>query len=373
MSKTVSNYVSGLGRWIRRPFELKTRSCAAIATAEAHPAGVLTLRRKEFLQRLATMPLFGGVIYAGIRRQGGVSHEARVLARHVGPAALAGGLADPSPVKEGTAQIPRAKIGKQEFSRVMLGGNLLGGWAHARDLIYADKLVKAYHTREKFFETLAIAEKCGFNCQFLDITGVSWQVEYYRQKVGNIKFIIQANNNAKRSPQEYLDVVKQAIDTGASGFYMQGIESFLSKKQYDLIARALELGRSNGIPVGFGSHGLGAFKDVLAHDLVPDFWMKTLHHHNYWSATPGLKPKDNTYCEDPEEVIAFMKEVKQPWIAFKTLAAGAIHPKDGIRYAFSSGADFACVGMFDFQVAENANIVCDILGSDLRRERPWRA
>jgi hypothetical protein len=364
MSKTVSNYVSGLGRWIRRPFELKTRSCATSATTKDRPAGFLTLRRKEFLQRLATMPLFGGVTYVGIRSQGGVSHEARVFAAHMNAN---------SSLKELNGLIPRAKIGKQEFSRVMLGGNLLGGWAHARDLIYADKLVKAYHTREKFFETLAIAEKCGFNCQFLDITGVSWQVEYYKQRVGNFKFIIQANNYAKRSPQEYLDVVKQAIDTGASGFYLQGLENFLGRKQHDLIARALQLGRANGLPVGFGSHGLGAFKDVLAHDLVPDFWMKTLHHRNYWSASPGLKPKDNTYCEDPDEVIAFMKDLKQPWIAFKTLAAGAIHPKDGIRYAFSSGADFACVGMFDFQVAENANIICDILGSDLHRERPWRA
>jgi hypothetical protein len=29
---------------------------------------------------------------------------------------------------------------------MVLGGNLIGGWAHARDLIYVDKLVKAYHT-----------------------------------------------------------------------------------------------------------------------------------------------------------------------------------------------------------------------------------
>ena len=35
-----------------------------------------------------------------------------------------------------------------------------------------------------------------------------------------------------------------------------------------------------------------------------------------------------------------MKEVTKPWIAFKVLAAGAIPPQDGFRYAFANGAGF---------------------------------
>ena len=101
--------------------------------------------------------------------------------------------------------------------------------------------------------------------------------------------------------------------------------------------------------------------------------MKTFHHLDYWSARPGEEPKDNRYCDDGEETIEFMKTFDKPWIAFKVLAAGSIHPKDGLRYAFESGADFVSIGMYDFQVVEDANIVCKVLGSDLHRERDWRA
>ena len=73
----------------------------------------------------------------------------------------------------------------------------------------------------------------------------------------------------------------------------------------------------------------------------------------------------------PPRTIEFMKNVSKPWIAFKVLAAGAIHPKDGFRYAFENGADFIAVGMFDFQIADDVNMATQILGDLGKRERKW--
>ncbi len=76
---------------------------------------------------------------------------------------------------------------------------------------------------------------------------------------------------------------------------------------------------------------------------------------------------DNMFCHAPERTIAFMQDVKVPWIAFKVMAAGAIRPEDGFR----GGADFLCVGMFDFQVEEDAALVGKLAAEAKHRPRRW--
>ena len=103
----------------------------------------------------------------------------------------------------------------------------------------------------------------------------------------------------------------------------------------------------------------------------PDFYIKTLHHHNYPSAVLG-RAGDAMWCNNPEETIAFMKTVTKPWIAFKIMAAGAIPPRNALQYAFTNGADFALMGMFDYEIAEDVKIAKEVLAGIKTRARPWR-
>ena len=77
------------------------------------------------------------------------------------------------------------------------------------------------------------------------------------------------------------------------------------------------------------------------------------------------------YCFDPEETIAFMESLPQPWIAFKVLAAGAIHPQDAFKYTFNAGADFLCIGMYDFQMVDDVNYAMEAYAESKVRKRPW--
>jgi hypothetical protein len=104
-----------------------------------------------------------------------------------------------------------------------------------------------------------------------------------------------------------------------------------------------------------------------------------MHSENYWSSKrPGQnKPVIENYSVDnywdmtPQQTIEFMSEVKKPWIAYKVLAAGAIHPRDGFKYAFENGADFACVGMFDWQIKEDVALAEKVIKQNGKRKRPW--
>ena len=91
------------------------------------------------------------------------------------------------------------------------------------------------------------------------------------------------------------------------------------------------------------------------------------------SAPTGLERQDSLNSMDPKQTIAYMSELRRPWIAYKVLAAGALHPRAGFKYAFENGADFAAVGMFDFQVAENAAILSEVVAAAQNRDREWFA
>jgi len=68
-----------------------------------------------------------------------------------------------------------------------------------------------------------------------------------------------------------------------------------------------------------------------------------------------------------------MATLKEPWIGFKVLAAGAIAPEVGLKYAYENGCDFVCLGMYDFQIVEDVNIALETLGKAKERVRPWMA
>jgi len=185
--------------------------------------------------------------------------------------------------RELKGRLPTGRIGGLELSRVILGGNLIGGWAHARDLIYVSKLVKAYHHEGRIYETFAPAEQCGINAILTNPVLCGVINRYWKYAGGRIRFISDCGGN------DLLERIRLSIDQGAAACYVQGgtADQLVERERFDTLAHALDLIRAAGLPAGIGGHYLKTVVRCAECGLKPDFWMKTLHRLDYWSAPPA--------------------------------------------------------------------------------------
>jgi hypothetical protein len=288
----------------------------------------------------------------------------------------------PAPRLGARAKIETGRIGNVQISRLICGGNLIGGYAHSRDLIYVSSLLSHYFTDEKVMDTWQICEEHGINTMIVNpdnTRAVALFRRYRKERGGKMQWLAQAAPD----PEKMGDMIKFSIDAEAVGVFLVGNlgDKWTFEGHLDRIARFLELVRREGVITGVAGHSLEMVEAVEAAKLPLDFYMKTLHHNKYWSARRPDQTKpvienyavDNYYDLDPDRTIEVMSRIEKPWIAYKVLAAGAIRPAIGFDYAFRNGADFACVGMFDFQVAEDVKIANDVIAQLPDRRRGWCA
>jgi uncharacterized membrane protein YphA (DoxX/SURF4 family) len=288
-------------------------------------------------------------------------------------------------------QLPFGKIGNHEISRLILGGNLIGGWAHARDLLYVDKLFKAYNTEHKIYETLILAEAAGINTINIGFPSNVILQKYKKATGSKLKVITQIAADVKDESNLFENMYK-AIDFGVDIIQIQGnwCDWMVRDQHIERIGRLLDRIREEGFIAGLGAHTVDSLIACREAGIIPDYYMKTMHHDNYWSAHPkenrvpfevdGVNHLDhnkfhnNLFCLFPERTVEFVRSSSVPVMGFKVLAAGAIPPEDGFKWAFENGADFICVGMFDFQIVRDVNICLDtlaVVGKENIRERQW--
>jgi hypothetical protein len=331
----------------------------------------------------------------GVAGAAGIGAAYSSIEENILLAATENGAAQPAAEKKPKTDIPPGslpcgKIGNVSISRLLIGGNLIGGWAHSRDLMYASKLFTSYNNEAKIIETLELAMDCGINTIQIDPSAWGTVLKYnktHTKKIQTIPCIPFFEDKTKMN-----DEIKLRIDQGATMLYSHGggTDSYMMNGgKIDVIGQMVDLIKAQGVPAGVGGHSLNMVKECEKAKLNVDFYVKTLHMDRYWSATPKESRKeydwmemhaddhnannDNMWCNNPEETIAFMETVTKPWIAFKVMAAGAIPPRMAFPHAYRGGADFIIAGMFDFQVETDVKLVIESLQKVSSRKRPWRA
>jgi hypothetical protein len=317
------------------------------------------LNRRSFLRN--TMAASAGTAFLSLE-------EKTLLAHGENPAPLQ------KPDKQG---MPVGKIGSISMSRLICGGNLIAGSAHARDLLYVSELLTSYFTEEKIMETLRLCEENGINTIVANPMPKSFKVlqRYWREYGGQIQLVLQVFCHG--------DSIQQAIDCGAVGAHIAGTQGdqLCRENRMEEIAKAVEKIKDNGLIAGVAGHELRTPMAVEKAGIDVDFYVQTLHTHNYWSRKRPDQNKDiidswsedNYFCRDPQATVDYMAKIRKPWIAYKVMAAGAIHPIEAFDYAFKNGADFILAGMFDFQVVEDAIIARQAIKRNQVRQRTWLA
>ncbi len=271
--------------------------------------------------------------------------------------------------------------GKPPVSRLILGHNILSGTAHARDLIYARSLFRAYNTEKKIIETYLLAEKAGINLFYMSPVLQTYMKIYGKN--------IQTWANVVPEKNDINSQVDKLIDQGTDYILIRGatVDNRINEGQIDVIVKCIDYIKSQGYPAGLGAHTVQALIACEEAGIDPDFYYKTMHHDRYWSAIPEPNRRypfvsgtfsedhnefhDNMWCLFPDKTVEYISKLKKPGVGFKVLAGGAIKPEDGFQWAFDNGADFIEVGMFDFQIVDDVNMAIRCFEKAAGRKRQW--
>ncbi|MFA9389844.1 MAG: DoxX family membrane protein [Prolixibacteraceae bacterium] len=334
--------------------------------------------RRDMLRNLATIPALGLLGWGAFRQHNKYDVDS------MSGATIKIGAADLSELK---GELPKGKIGPHEISRLIAGGNLIGGWAHSRDLIYVPSLFKAYNTEKKVFETLMLAEQAGINTINIGFPSNPLLQKYKKVTGSKIKIITQVGPDMDNN--DIYKYINKGIDYGVDIIQIQGnwCDWLVRDHKIEVIEKMMSHIRQQGYTAGLASHTVDSLIACEEQGIIPDYYMKTMHHDQYWSAHPmenrvpfevdgtnyldHNKFHNNIFCLFPERTVEFVKRAKVPVMGFKVLAAGAIEPEDGFKWAFENGADFICVGMFDFQIVNDVNITLNTLNNLQNRKREW--
>ena len=301
----------------------------------------------------------------------------------VGTLSQSTAAAPASAVATGMGDLPKGKLGDLEISRLILGTNIVTHHVHSRRLSFVNNLERHYNTDEKVFETFAMAQAHGINAFMThhDPKVIMMFREFRDRRGGKMNWIVAPDPSECHEVAEFKRVVEELVNLGVDALYLHGAtaDPLVQKGAVSEVGKFMEIMKTTGLPVGMAAHDLKTIQVCEQAQIPSDFYLKTFHHLNYPTAPrpeeikgPYEEVPHGYWCSNPPETAEYMQTLKQPWIAYKVMAAGAIPPRDAFQYSFRNGADFILAGMFDFEIAEDVQITREVLAQSGKRERPWR-
>lgn len=243
-------------------------------------------------------------------------------------------------------RIPTVSLGGLEVTRFILGGNPFAGFSHqTRE---RDAEMRAWYTDERIVETLFAAQSLGVTATISrGDAHMARCLKGYWEQGGTMVWIAQT---ASEAPTQ-LDAARSCVDSGASACFVHGgiVDNYLARGREDDLARAVDLIRELGLPVGVAGHEVSSFQWAERH-LDVDFYMACYYNpssrrespHHVHGADERFRP------EDREERAALIQTLSHPAIHYKVMAAGRLPAAEALAYAARQmrPGDAVCVGVY---------------------------
>ena len=241
----------------------------------------------------------------------------------------------------------KAEIAGVKFSRLALGGDLIAGHAHARDLIWADEFMRRYNGGVTLGRTVRYCLHCGIDAVFAEPAFLQRMRVAAKEAGGDLAFFANCTN--------VLDAAL-AKDGGAKGVYLRPelADELARKGDAAQLKSLVDALKSTGLPTGVGAEDVETVKFCATNGVAPAYWVLAFHSLDYPAAT--LTTRCNSiWCVDPKAAAAYMKTRSEPWVAIRCLAGGAIDPVKAYKFAKDNGAAAAAIDLLDYRIVETVN------------------
>ncbi len=234
-----------------------------------------------------------------------------------------------------------------KVSPLVLGGDLIAGHAHARDLIWADKFMSYYHTGGALERTVRYATYAGINACFVEPQFIKPMLAAATE--------VNAKLNAFANCASAADA-RLASESGAKAVYLRPeIADALAKKGDDAaLKNAFAALGECGLPVGFGAEDVATVEKVVKLGLKPAFWVVAFHSIDYPAARIGIG-HNNIWCVDPKRTESVMKTLEAPWVSIRGLAGGYFEPDRAFEFARKRGVKVVAIDLLEFRIIETVN------------------
>jgi hypothetical protein len=263
--------------------------------------------------------------------------------------------------------LPTINLGEHRITRLIVGSNPISGYSYMGPIM--DRHMKEYFTPERIVEFLWKCEQEGINAhQFSHPEEMSGVFRELRLRGAKMKFICLHAGGPHRTPVEKVVKVTQPIAIAHHG----GITDRLfregkSREVHDFVKRVHDA----GVLAGVSTHNPDCIKQIADEGWPVDFFMACFYYLTRTSEELKKMPPVVTvevgysfFASDPMAMTKVVRQVDQPCLGFKILAAGRMCDREqkieaAFKFAFDylKPTDGVIVGMYpryQDQIHQNA-------------------